>query len=182
MLSRFWDITLAAFLVLWLIVSILCQRRNSRVLRTRFYDFASLIPSYRFFVPRPIEFDYELLYRAGYVDRAVSDWIVLRPPDLGAMCFLWNPQQRVRKAVCDLVTLLLRDLRTYSRGNIQLSYSYLVLLNRATPFARSSRATIVQFAIARNGGFENDQRKTLFISRGHLTWRSNAHDRLGDTA
>jgi hypothetical protein len=162
------EIVLACVLGAWLLASWVAQPRPSPVLRTRLYDIFSLLPNYRFFAPKPIAADYMLLWRSPL--STDTSWMTFIALEKRWWCFAWNPNHRVRKAICDSTTLLLRERRIRPDW-IHLSYSYLLMLNAVSALAEAQSFTSVQFAIRRSTRSDGGRETLIFVSHVHLIHR-----------
>jgi len=147
------DILIVALLAVWLIASILAQVRNTARLRSYWHDFGGLLPGYKFFAPKPITADYQILYRFIGAGDVAGEWISLLEPGKPVYCCLWNPKQRLTKAISDLVGVLYR-YRDDNWSNVQTSGAYLLIVNHITSMARSAGMP-VQFIITQSNGFED---------------------------
>lgn len=162
-----------AVLGLWFSVSVVSQPpRIGNILRR--YDPSSLLPNWSFFAPRPVSFDYHLLYRDLLHDLTVSDWTEIPIVEERAWyCFLWNPKRRRKKALFDSCSMLLRLRSSLAEQGIDQpealhrAVPYLMLLNYVTglphPLARGT-----QFLILRTFGPTLGTPPTaVFTSRFH---------------
>jgi hypothetical protein len=156
------DFVVATILLSWLVASVFAQPRPSRVLASRWYDFNGLLPNYRFFAPRPIAYDYIIEYRFGRGEQP-SVWRSLPIEEKNGMCWVWNPSQRLRKGVNDLVALL---LRARADDSILVSHPYVAILNVATALAAAEGGIAVQFRVVRSGG-HSCTREIIFRSQAH---------------
>lgn len=146
------DILIIVLLAVWLIASILAQVRNSARLRSYWHDFGGLLPSYKFFAPKPITADYQILYRFIGEGDVAGEWIPLFEAGKPVYRCLWNPKQRLTKATSDLVAVLYRY--TDNSSNVQTSRAYLLIVNHIASIARSAGMP-VQFIITQSNGFED---------------------------
>jgi len=146
------DIFIIAVLAVWLIASILAQVRNTARLRSYWHDFGGLLPSYKFFAPRPVSADYQILYRFIGEGDVAGEWIPLFEPGKPIYCCVWNPRQRLTKAISDLIAVLFPH--TDNESNVQTSRAYLLIVNHITSIARSAGVP-VQFIITKSNGFED---------------------------
>jgi hypothetical protein len=159
------DAIIVAVLVVWFIASVLAQPRASFLAKTRWRNFAGLLPNYRFFAPVPIAFDYQIFYRLVR-EGVAGEWIPLDVPAKPSYCWLWNPQQRLKKAVNDLVTSLHRYRQPGLIDKIPASYAYVLILNHVKSLARSEGAS-VQFIVTQTKGFEDKEEHVFFASHAH---------------
>jgi hypothetical protein len=158
----------------WLIVSIAAQLPWKPLTRLRNYDPCGIIPNWSFFAPRPVTFDYHLLYRDQLWDLKLTDWteIPLVLPR-SWWCFVWNPQRRKKKALFDSCSMLVRLLGIFKKQGItnpaamHRSVPYLMLLNYVSQLPHpNARGT--QFVVMRTFGTESKPDQALvFMSQFH---------------
>ena len=154
----------ALFLAVWAILSCVVQRTG--VPHIVVFDDLGLLPNNRFFAPRPVSMDLALLVRFRDGASDATPWrSMVRGRKHPLLCFVWNPQHRVRKALYDS-TELLQDGRL-SADIVHVSYPYLLLLNVATAQARHEGHEYVQFAITAYPGFESGIHNLVFLSSFH---------------
>jgi hypothetical protein len=160
-------------LAAWFVLSALSQIPKIAPALRRF-DPASLIPNWSFFAPKPVSFDYHLLYRDELWDLTLTDWTEIplveeRP----WWCFVWNPKRRAKKALFDACSMLLRIAKNQLPSGTTLppsfhrSVPYLILLNYISslphPTARGS-----QFLVLRTYGPDARPAPTVaFMSQFH---------------
>lgn len=107
------DRGIAAILALWLLLTIL--RQVTPELWWRF-DLFSLIPRWTFFAPRPIRYDYLLLYRDQKDDGTPGNWRenpYSRQGGWGNLLF--NPKSRCYRVV---YIFILQALQANKRGSL----------------------------------------------------------------
>ena len=162
------DVIIVAVLAVWFIASVLAQPqpRNPALVKKRRRDFGGLLPNYRFFAPIPIAFDYQIFYRLVREGGVAGEWIPLDVPAKPFYCWLWNPQQRLKKAVNDLVTVFHRYRQLNLVEKIPTSYAYLLILNHVKSVTRPEDAS-VQFIVTQTKGFEDKEEHVLFASYVH---------------
>ena len=114
-------------LVIGIISTILVQFKKSKV---RDYDFLGLLPSFRFFAPRPVTRDLKIYAQAFDTNGNESSWKELFISEKKWYCFIWNPQHRLRKTVIDIYSDL--DEFREAKDIWHLSYPYLILLYAST--------------------------------------------------
>ena len=171
----------------WLVVSIIGQLSLDRFLPLRQYDPCGLIPNWSFFAPRPVTFDYHLLYRDELWDLRLTDWtevsIVEERP---WWRFLWNPSRRRKKALFDSCSMLLRLSSALKKeGNtnpsaLHRAVPYLMLLSYVSqlehPMARGT-----QFLVMRTFGPDSEPKPSLaFMSQFHALEDGACADELYD--
>ncbi|HET7038143.1 MAG TPA: hypothetical protein VFI42_20890 [Thermomicrobiaceae bacterium] len=158
-----------ALLLLWLLLSAVCQLKLPLVSVIRRRDVFSLIPNWSFFAPRPGTNDYHLLFRDCDEVGEFRLWQEIPLADSRTLWgAIWNPQKRNKKALSDTVRSLLQISTSPSPGSVYLTIPYLATLNyiSSLPRARSSVAT--QFMILQSDGFISAQDPQLvFISNVH---------------
>jgi hypothetical protein len=159
------DVIIVAVFAVWFIASALAQPRSSVIVKTRRRDFGGLLPNYRFFAPVPIAFDYQIFYRLVR-EGVAGEWVPLDVPAKPSYCWLWNPQQRLKKAVNDLVTVLHLYRRPDLIDKIPASYAYVLILNHVKSLTRSEDAS-VQFIVTQTKGFEDKEEHVFFASLVH---------------
>lgn len=161
------DIVIVAVLAGWFVASVLAQPRNSFLLKTRWRALiGGLLPNYSFFSPKPVAFDYQIFYRVVRADGAAGEWIPIALPARLFYSCLWNPQQRLKKAVHDLVILLFRYRQGDLIKKIHTTHAYVLLLNHVRSITRQEDAS-VQFIVTQTKGFEDQEEHVLFASYLH---------------
>jgi hypothetical protein len=152
---------IGVILAIWLIASIVAQFWTG----IRRFDFIGIIPSYRFFAPRPVSRDIQIYFR-GFGKENPGPWMPVWNAEKPWYCFIWNPAHRIQKTLYDIY----EDLEPY-RESPQIwhtSLPYLVLLNVATARLASNReCDSVQFMIACYAGHEDPTHDVLFLSNRH---------------
>ena len=160
------DIVIVAVLAGWFIASVLAQPRNSFLLKPRWSAFRGVLPNYSFFAPKPVAFDYQIFYRVVRANGVAGEWIPIDLPAKLFYCFLWNPQQRLKKAVHDLVKVLFRYRQGDLIKKIHTSHAYVLLLNHVKSITRPEDAS-VQFVVTQTKGFEDKEEHVLLVSHLH---------------
>lgn len=154
---------LIVFLSLFIVSTILAQSKKSKV---RNYDFLGLLPSFRFFAPRPVTRDIKIYAQAFDDNGNESNWKELFVGEKKWYCFLWNPQHRLKKAVIDIYSDI--DEFREAKDIWHLSYPYLILLYASTfLFNSNSQYKNVQFMITCYAGNEEDIHDIIFKSNVH---------------
>lgn len=159
-----WETLVLTTLSIWLCSSFLAQLKNPKILN---YDFLNILPTYRFFSPRPVAKDF-CIYLRGFENQVSDKWIPLFYNKKKWWCFIWNPQMRIAKAINDFFDQIFSFKN--SERNIHISIPYLIILNTATARLISTTETPythIQFMIGSHAGFENSNIKILFISNIH---------------
>jgi len=132
----------------WLLLSAVCQLRCALTHRIRAYDLAGLIPVWRFFAPVPGTCDYYLLYRDELPDRSLGNWHeVSLCDDRSPWHVLWNPRKREKKALFDLTSALMEEVRADAIEAIQLSVPYLAILTYISSLPRTCPPRGTQFLL-----------------------------------
>jgi hypothetical protein len=168
------DAPIAALFAVWLVLSLIAQLpgRSADWIRAR--DPFGLVPSWSFFAPNPARTDAHLLYRHSLADGAVTDWteaFVWRPVWYR---FLWNPDRRAEKAISDATSSLQR--RTHAAG-VQLSISYLLLLEHVSHLPCPRGAVAVQFVLMGSWGPSASREPFVrFVSDTHPLGAAPARD------
>lgn len=142
--------------------------------RLRALDPASLIPNWSFFAPKPVSFDYHLLYRDELWDLTLTDWTEIPLVEARRWwSFVWNPRRRAKKALFDSCSMLLRLTKTHPLVGTTLPPSlhravpYLILLNYISSLSHpNARGT--QFLVLRTYGPDARPAPTVaFMSQFH---------------
>jgi hypothetical protein len=168
------DVALAAFLLVWLLISVVCQVTSSVEKWTaggverwvRAHDVFGCIPRWHFFAPRPATEDLHLLYRDRLPGGRITRWceVLPRGPHLlgGAV---WNPDKRHNKALIDATHELIKVSASVDgdRDRIQLTISYIALLNFVCCLPRDYTAEGTQFLVMRSKGFDGTRQPTSLI-------------------
>jgi hypothetical protein len=139
---------------------------GSRVSRADRFGF---IPRWSFFAPTPGVHNFYLLYRVRFDNGTVGQWISLfgleqyRSP----WTLIWNPERRTRKAVFDLVSVLIRERADdeQARARLQLSIPYLLMVNYVSGLARRAGVNAVQFLVMEN--YQDGSAYPVFVSALH---------------
>ena len=93
------EIALAAVLSLWFILSVMRQTQKLKQPWIRRLDPFRLVPTWRFFGPHPLTWDYHLYMSLMNDYGEWGEWTDITPNRRkGRFSFLWNPQRRTRKA------------------------------------------------------------------------------------
>ena len=163
------DIVVIVIFCAWFILSILGQIRIDQVQKIRKKDLFSIIPQYNFFAPTPGTKDFHVLTRNKFPDGELTGWKeVMIPKKRSWWNIVWNPYRREKKAIFDLATTLAKELKAYKAESVQISMSYLALLNYASNMERFPGTTHCQFMIMMTHGFfSGEQPIILFTSNMH---------------
>lgn len=150
-------------LTVFIIATIFAQFKDSKV---RKYDILGLLPSFRFFAPRPVTRDLKIYAQAIDINGNETKWKELFGGEKQWYCFLWNPQHRLRKAVIDIYSDI--DEFREAKDIWHLSFPYLILLYSSTfLFNSDSNNTHVQFMITCYAGNEEQVHDIIFKSNVH---------------
>lgn len=139
--------------------------------RVREVDLFALVPSWRFFAPKPATTDYHLFARGLDAGGSKTSWIDLHPPvDRTLRHAVWFPEHRVQKAVFDVMTDLLSVFRSVDGLSVNEQPPYRVLEGYVRRLAdvrpELAASDDVQFCIATSTGFdESIDPAVLFVSR-----------------
>jgi hypothetical protein len=139
--------------------------------RVREFDLFAVVPSWRFFAPRPATTDYHLFCRGLSEDGTTSSWEDVHPPvNRSAMHAVWFPSHRTQKALFDVMTDLLSVFRSVDGSSVNDQPSYKVLERYVLQVAVRHRVLrlhdAVQFCIATSAGYdESVEPSVLFVSR-----------------
>jgi hypothetical protein len=164
----YFNILITLFLLLWLISAIFSQGKQKKILR---FDFLGLIPNCRFFAPRPISRDLNVYARGLSTIGETTPWKPIFFTKKPWYCFIWNPHQRLRKILLDLLQQLQRFRD--EKDTWHISFPYLTLLYTSTHlFNKNPNMYSVQFMIACHAGYEEDTNDILFLSNIHRIEKS----------
>ena len=150
----------------WLILTVQVQFdcRMTRIIRS--FDLLHLLPRWTFFAPNPGTSDYHLVFRvmdaAGTVSPFEEIYLQNRNHALEA---IWNPRKRVHKCMVDLAMDLSRltSLPEINDNNVQLTLSYVGLLNFLRGAARPPGTKLVQYALLKSEGFSDKEMPQVII-------------------
>lgn len=145
--------SVAAVLLIWLIVSVLRQFPGRLSARIDAIDICHIVPIWIFFAPRPAGSDLHILFRDYHASGLVSPWKEI--PTTFAnhpLRMLWNPRKRVAKAVFDMAQILM-ELRDQSPAVTRLSVAYLALLNFVCSQPHASSVQAREFLIVETLGY-----------------------------
>lgn len=139
---------------------------GSRVSRA---DQCGFIPRWSFFAPTPGIHNFYLLYRVRFSDGTVGKWTSLLGLDefRSQSTAVWNPNRRTKKAIFDLVGMLIRERATdeEARVKIQLSMPYLLIINYLSHLAKRSGVDSVQFLVMES--YQDGSAYPVFVSALH---------------
>jgi hypothetical protein len=169
-LFAFTDIIILVVLFVWLILSIGAQFKGGKL---RASDFLSLLPSFRFFAPRPVTRDIVIYAHALDENGRQTVWKELFYETKKWYCFLWNPKHKLRKAVVDLYSEL-DDFREADKI-WHVTFPYLIILHASNAlFEDDPHYTKVQFMITCFAGYEEEVHDIIFLSNIHEIGRINS--------
>jgi len=158
------DFPILAFIAVWFIFSILAQLNTPGIHR---FDYFKVLPTYKFFSPRPVSKDF-CIYIRGVTDDCKDNWTPLFYNKKQWWCFIWNPQLRLSKALNDLFDQL-ESFRN-SADLLHISIPYLILLNSANAqiVLANNQCTHVQFMIGCYEGYNDTRITIIFLSNIHV--------------
>jgi len=157
------DLIIPAFFLVWFVASVFAQFKNSKV---RGYDYLGILPSFRFFAPRPVTRDIRVFAKGITENKNESAWKELFYADKKWYCFAWNAQHKLRKAVIDIYSDF--DAFRESPTIWHVTFPYLIILNAANAiFENSMEFTRVQFMITCFAGHEESTHDIIFLSNEH---------------
>jgi hypothetical protein len=141
------------FLGSWFIFSILNQFDNKLIDFIKRFDFFHLIPSWKFFAPKPLIRSYQLYFRDKTSKEETCEWTQI--PTTSVRKFrhvIWNPERRFHKLFLDAVKRLEMKIEKLEKTPeaIQISTPYLVLLNLIIHAKHLPDAQYTQFMILTN--------------------------------
>ena len=158
-------IIIGLILLIWFLVSAVCQYQNQITAKLRSFDVFSLIPCWTFFAPNPGTSDYHLLYRDRYEDGAFTSFkevsLISRISIVGA---IWNPEKRNQKILSDAVRSLAMLVSDLNINEIQVTIPYLLILNHITNLERSDNVDVTQFVIAISYGYISLNEPKIFMA------------------
>jgi hypothetical protein len=152
----------------WLLATIAYQGGPLRQSLGRF-DRLKLLPSWCFFAPSPARRDSHIVIRDLLLDGTVSGW---RPvSSIETRTFqhvIWHPAKRPRKILRDAAKAIkLTRRRSISKGVVQCSLPYLIILHHCIQHCRAKNAVARQFAVVETSGREGRRIWITFISEFH---------------
>ncbi|MFB1064329.1 hypothetical protein [Natrinema sp. H-ect4] len=172
-------------LILWLGATVVNSfKPGSKFLVQHCGLLAQLVPKWNFFSPHPGRYDYHVLYRDRTAGDTATEW--QRVSDFsrtsGVLGWVWNPDIYRYKALFDVVQELQiaveekqsRDgtdqevptLEPMPLDEIQMSLSYIALLNYVTHQRHSELSETTQFTIMKHSR-EIEQYEPVFVSGYH---------------
>jgi hypothetical protein len=154
--------------LVWLLITIAYQRGPFRATLAPL-DRLTLLPSWSFFAPNPATRDSHIVIRDLLRDGKLSAWEpVSLFPTRTLLQVLWHPAKRPRKVLRDASkSIKLTRLRSESKGVVQCSLPYLVILHYCIQRAHSGNAVARQFAVVETSGRESRRIWITFISDFH---------------
>lgn len=130
-----------AALALWLGATVLGQLETPLARQLRRRDVLGLVPDWRFFAPRPVRFDYHLLYRDRCRDGACTAWTELYPPAPRPWwSMLWHPAQRYRTPIEQAAIQLLRLQPQLDRQALEHTAAHVLLWQAVIGIPRTGGA------------------------------------------
>ena len=131
-------------------------------------DLLSLVPEWKFFGPKPGQYDYFLLFRDLLPDGTVTPWkeVIVAPPRRW-WNWAWNPGRRGNKALFDLVTEFAAHIMEKDPA-IEISIPYLSLLTTVSAQPRLQATAQTQFMVMIAFGADPDRpSELLYVSKPH---------------
>jgi hypothetical protein len=156
--------------------------RNSWVRKT---PVSEVIPDWRFFAPEPAVEDNLVVYRFKSTTGEIGSLETVPLPRPGALRSLWNPGDRLHKALWDLtdgVQRLAKEVngrepRAGVPDALILAEPYLVLLNTVSTELRHAGPGLVQFGIIQSAW--PDHEELVFLSRWHTLDAASLKGKVG---
>jgi hypothetical protein len=169
LIVRLVDEALLSLFAAWWLLSIICQWKFQGIERLRTFDLLHLIPSCRFFAPRPSGRDYHIEYRLRDAAGREEGWRRIHlAGDRSWGSTLWHPDKRMRKGFGTTVRHLLQYRTKWGDETARRSLPYLRLLmfvdNKTTAF----KGEAIQFRVLSSQDFALD-------CRVRLTFKSDWH-------
>jgi hypothetical protein len=154
--------------LLWLLATLAYQGGPFRATLGRL-DRLKLLPSWSFFAPNPATRDSHIVIRDLLRDGTLSEWAPVPPfPTRTLLQVLWNPSKRPRKVLRDASkSIKLTRRRSESKGVVQCSLPYLVILHYCLQQARPGNGVARQFTVVETSGRESRRLWITFISDFH---------------
>lgn len=151
-------------------------RRFKWVRRLKERDAGAWIPLWTFFAPNPGVNDTRILWREQLVGGASGPWHEMAPPHRSLVRAVWNPDNRVRKAVTDCAPLILRLVGT-NRDSLlpMLSLPYLMIVQHMVGLPGSPLGRARQFAVVNTQGEDTEDAPFQLLMMSH--WHRLAEDR-----
>jgi hypothetical protein len=169
---RIYDAGLAAFLGMWLVLSVAAQTHlvSAKASRIVGRDRLKALPLYHFFAPNPVVADFHLLYRLRDTAGVRTEWVDTTPqPRWSLLHAVWNPDRRYRKQIIDVTRDLGRDSHTRDDSTVA-DARYVLLLRHMSRFAekdaRFTPGSRVQCAVVLTRT-THDRPQIYFLSREH---------------
>jgi hypothetical protein len=100
--------------VIWLLLTGVYQYRPmARAIAP--YDFFRILPTWTFFAPRPVNYDYHLLVRDEFASGGLGDWQEIDAVQARSwITSFWHPGKRHRKIISDAAQMIKRLNRANS--------------------------------------------------------------------
>lgn len=160
------NVVAIVFFALWLLLTIFNQFNFKWVSQIKKQDIFHLLPSWTFFAPNPGTSDYHIVYRTMDDNKNVSAFIEIPLlNDRRLTHAFWNSSKRVKKVLTDLVMILKKSCAAedMKKEKLQVSFSYIALLNFLTHLERSTSVKFIQFAILESKGYNDPGPPQLLI-------------------
>lgn len=153
---------------LWLLATIAYQYDRFRGPLDQFNRF-KLLPSWCFFAPSPARRDSHIVIRDLLRNGTLTGWSAVSFIETRALHHvIWHPAKRPRKILRDASKSIKQTRRrSDSKGVVQCSLPYLIVLHYCIQQSRSEKAVARQFAIVETSGREGRRIWITFISEFH---------------
>lgn len=156
---------ICSFYGAFFIATILNHFRFPFIDKLRSLDFLNLLPKWSFFAPTPGTSDFHLVYRSMNELGEITEFKEIILTDRNYLLSLfWNKKKRVKKALFDLVIDLSNTRYGDNVEHLQISFSYLALLNFVIGAREKNNVGKIQFAILKTDGFIGGNQPTLLFN------------------
>ncbi|MBB6271141.1 hypothetical protein HDF26_001568 [Pedobacter cryoconitis] len=169
-ISTIYESIIATILGIWLLLTILCQFRNTKFsgyIRHK-VDVFGLIPLWTFFAPNPGKSDYHLLYRDKIDEDIHGDWEemdITEERSLWSWC--WNPDKRDKKILADVIQSLVASIPHYKGDKgydlLMFSMPYLIVLHAVSHCKCNSGSVQRQFMLAETSGYLKETSPSVIL-------------------
>lgn len=160
------NVAAIVFFATWLLLTILIQFDFKWANQIKKQDVFHLLPSWTFFAPNPGTSDYHIVYRTMDENNHVSAFVEFPlHSDRPLTHAFWNSSKRVKKVLTDLVMILKKTIAAedLNKEKLQVSFSYIALLNFLTHLEKPASAKFIQFAILESKGYNDPGPPKLLI-------------------
>lgn len=140
------EISLSLLLSTWLLVTVIRQTRRRKPNWLLQIDFFRLIPTWRFFGPNPVTWDYRLHFRTRSGENDWSTWRDITPnKSREVVSFFWNPEKRIRKVFSTASRRVIKS----RKSEFNNSWEYWMILRYVLAQSGESDSGPCQFEISR---------------------------------